>query len=197
MLSLPCIAVLKEGVCLTLLPVSLFTIISDSLSTGIFLTRTNVKAVFCSEDTAGRKDQWKLQLAFLWKSPEKVITLILLSTYLLSNQNITNSVSGRQLKFSFKLFPLRFVIGLVVAPWSRVTASCTSATNNIIICTHLHLHLRIDNLLLPAALAISASKSSIRRFVITEKAPTRALSWLKDTIFNGHCIEPMEWTLNP
>ena len=170
MLSLPCIAVLKEGVCLTLLPVSLFTIISDSLSTGIFLTRTNVKAVFCSEDTAGRKDQWKLQLAFLWKSPEKVITLIFLSTYLLSNQNITNSVSGRQLKFSFKLFPLRFVIGLVVAPWSLVTASCTSATNNIIICTHL---------LLPAALAISASKSSIRRFVITEKAPNRAFSWLK------------------
>ena len=135
MLSLPCIAELKEGVCLTLLPVSLFTIISHSLSTGIFLTRTNVKAVFCSEDTAGRKDQWKLQLAFLWKSPEKVITLILLSTYLLSNQNITNSVSGRQLKFSFKLFPLRFVIGLVVAPWSRVTASCTSATINIIIYT--------------------------------------------------------------
>ena len=27
--------------------------------------------------------------------------------------------------------------------------------------------------------AISASKSSIRRFVITEKAPTRAFSWLK------------------
>ena len=26
---------------------------------------------------------------------------------------------------------------------------------------------------------ISASKSSIRRFVITEKAPTRAFSWLK------------------
>ena len=28
-------------------------------------------------------------------------------------------------------------------------------------------------------LGTSASKSSIRRFVITEKAPTRALSWLK------------------
>ena len=28
-------------------------------------------------------------------------------------------------------------------------------------------------------LFISASKSSIRRFVITEKAPTRAFSWLK------------------
>ena len=27
--------------------------------------------------------------------------------------------------------------------------------------------------------AISAPKSSIRRFVITEKAPTRAFSWLK------------------
>ena len=26
---------------------------------------------------------------------------------------------------------------------------------------------------------ISASKSSIRRFVLTEKAPTRAFSWLK------------------
>ena len=26
----------------------------------------------------------------------------------------------------------------------------------------------------------SASKSSIRRFVITEKAPTRAFSWLKE-----------------
>ena len=32
---------------------------------------------------------------------------------------------------------------------------------------------------------ISASKSSIRRFVITEKAPTRAFSWLKeDTMLN-------------
>ena len=29
------------------------------------------------------------------------------------------------------------------------------------------------------AVVTSASKSSIRRFVITEKAPTRALSWLK------------------
>ena len=29
------------------------------------------------------------------------------------------------------------------------------------------------------AVSISASKSSIRRFVITEKAPTRAFSWLK------------------
>ena len=27
--------------------------------------------------------------------------------------------------------------------------------------------------------SVSASKSSIRRFVITEKAPTRAFSWLK------------------
>ena len=30
---------------------------------------------------------------------------------------------------------------------------------------------------------ISASKSSIRRFVITEKAPTRAFSWLKAFTF--------------
>ena len=29
------------------------------------------------------------------------------------------------------------------------------------------------------SLPTSASKSSIRRFVITEKAPTRAFSWLK------------------
>ena len=29
------------------------------------------------------------------------------------------------------------------------------------------------------AVGTSASKSSIRRFVITEKAPTRAFSWLK------------------
>ena len=29
------------------------------------------------------------------------------------------------------------------------------------------------------SLNTSASKSSIRRFVITEKAPTRAFSWLK------------------
>merc|ERR1712218_618956 len=29
------------------------------------------------------------------------------------------------------------------------------------------------------SVVISASKSSIRRFVITEKAPTRAFSWLK------------------
>ena len=100
------------------------------------LNKTNVKAVFCSEDTAGRKHQRKLRLAFLRKSPEKVMALILLSTqYLISNRSFTNSVSGRQLKFSFKLFPLRFVIGLVVAPWSRVTASCTSATINIIIYT--------------------------------------------------------------
>ena len=31
----------------------------------------------------------------------------------------------------------------------------------------------------PLAALSSASKSSIRRFVITEKAPTRAFSWLK------------------
>ena len=30
-----------------------------------------------------------------------------------------------------------------------------------------------------AEVSVSASKSSIRRFVITEKAPTRAFSWLK------------------
>ena len=36
----------------------------------------------------------------------------------------------------------------------------------------------LDVLHLPRML-ISASKSSIRRFVITEKAPTRAFSWLK------------------
>ena len=30
-----------------------------------------------------------------------------------------------------------------------------------------------------AGVRTSASKSSIRRFVITEKAPTRAFSWLK------------------
>ena len=34
-------------------------------------------------------------------------------------------------------------------------------------------------MLLTRTLATSASKSSIRRFVITEKAPTRAFSWLK------------------
>ena len=33
--------------------------------------------------------------------------------------------------------------------------------------------------LLQESVASSASKSSIRRFVITEKAPTRAFSWLK------------------
>ena len=32
---------------------------------------------------------------------------------------------------------------------------------------------------LASGINISASKSSIRRFVITEKAPTRAFSWLK------------------
>ena len=37
-----------------------------------------------------------------------------------------------------------------------------------------------------ATVATSASKGSIRRFVITEKAPTRAFSWLKaaTTAFN-------------
>ena len=36
-------------------------------------------------------------------------------------------------------------------------------------------------------LSISAPRSSIRRFVITEKAPTRAFSWLKaaTTAFTG------------
>ena len=41
--------------------------------------------------------------------------------------------------------------------------------------------------------ATSASKSSIRRFVITEKAPTRAFSWLKadTTAFTLHyAIQP-------
>ena len=36
-----------------------------------------------------------------------------------------------------------------------------------------------SQVLLPGAVTASASKSSIRRFVITEKAPTRAFSWLK------------------
>ena len=37
-----------------------------------------------------------------------------------------------------------------------------------------------ENMVPAAALVIiSVSKSSIRRFVITEKAPTRAFSWLK------------------
>ena len=33
--------------------------------------------------------------------------------------------------------------------------------------------------LVSSSVEVSASKSSIRRFVITEKAPTRAFSWLK------------------
>ena len=37
--------------------------------------------------------------------------------------------------------------------------------------------------------AISASKSSIRRFVITEKAPTRAFSWLKARKHLSHYAE--------
>ena len=58
------------------------------------------------------------------------------------------------------------------------------------------LMLRMDSQV--AAVEISASKSSIRRFVSTEKAPTRAFSWLKaattaftfktllrDTMLNG------------
>ena len=47
---------------------------------------------------------------------------------------------------------------------------------------HLQVLLNISNVIINhggGALGNSASKSSIRRFVITEKAPTRAFSWLK------------------
>ena len=42
----------------------------------------------------------------------------------------------------------------------------------------------------PMLVVTSASKSSIRRFVITEKAPTRAFSWLKaaTTVPYDNCI---------
>ena len=36
-----------------------------------------------------------------------------------------------------------------------------------------------DHIVSGVSVSASASKSSIRRFVITEKAPTRAFSWLK------------------
>ena len=39
--------------------------------------------------------------------------------------------------------------------------------------------LRCCFVIAPCWLTSSASRSSIRRFVITEKAPTRAFSWLK------------------
>ena len=52
-----------------------------------------------------------------------------------------------------------------------------STINNKIYSGHLFRHLMA--LLLQILPATSASKSSIRRFVITEKAPTRAFSWLK------------------
>ena len=41
------------------------------------------------------------------------------------------------------------------------------------------LEARIDTLTRWAAAAVVLQKRSIRRFVITEKAPTRAFSWLK------------------
>ena len=40
-------------------------------------------------------------------------------------------------------------------------------------------HSRLASIANTCTLGYSASKSSIRRFVITEKAPTRAFSWLK------------------
>ena len=55
------------------------------------------------------------------------------------------------------------------------------------------------------AVVCSASKSCIRRYVITEKAPTRAFSWLKaattaftfktDTMLNWHMQENSQFTL--
>ena len=51
------------------------------------------------------------------------------------------------------------------------------------ICTLLHLKLKICTGIVFVAtyecVCSSASKRSIRRFIITEKAPTRAFSWLK------------------
>ena len=49
--------------------------------------------------------------------------------------------------------------------------------------------------------SISASKSSIRRFVITEKVPTRAFSWLKaaSTAFKFKTLlrNYAKWALTP
>ena len=52
-----------------------------------------------------------------------------------------------------------------------------------------------------AAVCTSASKSSIRRFVITEKAPTRAFSWLKaftfKTLLRHYAKQALTpWSLN-
>ena len=51
------------------------------------------------------------------------------------------------------------------------------------------------------SLVTSASKSSIRRFVITEKAPTRAFSWLKaaTTAFTFKTLlrHDAKWALTP
>ena len=50
-------------------------------------------------------------------------------------------------------------------------------------------------------MATSASKSSIRRFVITEKAPTRAFSWLKAATtaftFKTQLRHYAKWMLTP
>ena len=50
-------------------------------------------------------------------------------------------------------------------------------------------------------LQVSASKTSIRRFVITEKAPTRAFSWLKAATtaftFKTHLRHYAKWALTP
>ena len=54
---------------------------------------------------------------------------------------------------------------------------------------------------LPGRENISASKMSIRRFVITEKAPTRAFSWLKaaTTAFTFKTLlrHYAKWALTP
>ena len=53
----------------------------------------------------------------------------------------------------------------------------------------------------PRLVQTSASKSSIRRFVITEKAPTRAFSWLKaaTTAFTFKTLlrHYAKWALTP
>ena len=69
---------------------------------------------------------------------------------------------------------------------------------------HLQVLVNITNVIINhggGALGNSASKSSIRRFIITEKAPTRAFSWLKaaTTAFTFKTLlrHYAKWALTP
>ena len=78
-------------------------------------------------------------------------------------------------------FLLMYTVMLGILDWPLLVLEAVLGQYSSLAPGHLYRHLcpLLAGLGLAVCLQASASKSSIRRFVITEKAPTRPFSWLK------------------